>query len=119
MRVECSLEVSMQEPAAPVTKQDGVTDAERYLHRLGTRSFLSLWSYPGVYRNTGPAGGHGEEVCDLLVVFRNYIIIFSDKDCAFPDKGNLRVDWSRWYRRAILESANQVWGAERFRFFRG
>ena len=114
MRVECPLEVSMQEPAAPVTKQDGVTDAERYLGRLGTRSFLSLWSYPGVYRNTGPAGGHGKEVCDLLVVFRDDIIIFSDKDCAFPDKGDLWVDWGRWYRKAILESANQVWGAERF-----
>ena len=114
MRVECPLEVSTQEPAAPVTKQDGVTDAERYLGRLGTRSFLSLWSYPGVYRNTGPAGGHGKEVCDLLVVFRDDIIIFSDKDCAFPDKGDLWVDWGRWYRKAILESANQVWGAERF-----
>lgn len=82
----------METPTTPLTKQDGVTDAERYLHRLATRSFLSLWSYPGVYRNTGPAGGHGKEVCDLLVVFRNDIIIFSDKDCVFPDKGNLRVD---------------------------
>ena len=42
MRVECPLEVSMQEPAAPVTKQDGVTDAERYLGRLGALVPLAL-----------------------------------------------------------------------------
>jgi hypothetical protein len=94
----------------PVIKQEGVTDAERYLHRLGTRSFLSLWSYPGVFRNQGPTG---KEVCDLLVVFGDHVIIFSDKDCAFSG-GNLRVAWGRWFRSAIQESAKQVWGAERW-----
>ena len=104
----------MEKLAAPVIKQGGVTAAERYLHQLGARSFLSLWSYPGVYRDEGPACGHGKEVCDLLVVFRDQIVIFSDKDCAFPNKGDLLVDWGRWYRNAVLESAKQVWGAERW-----
>lgn len=99
-----------------VQRASGVTPAERYLSRLCERSFLSLWSYPAVYRNQGKPGlaGHGKEVADLLVVFGDHIIIFSDKDCAFPASGDLALDWSRWYRNAILEGTKQVWGAERW-----
>src|SRR4051812_34436003 len=102
--------------AYPNVRSDGVTTAERYLKRLCDRSFLSLWSYPGLYRDQGGGGGKGDgkELCDLLVVFENYIIIFSDKDCAFPDSGDLERDWCRWYRRAVEHSAKQVWGAERW-----
>lgn len=99
-----------------IERRDGVTSAERYLKRLAERSFLSLWSHAGVFRDQGRgiAGGDGKEVADLLVVFDRHIIIFSDKDCKFPDSGNLEVDWSRWFRRAVMESAKQVWGAERW-----
>lgn len=88
----------------------GVTESERYLKKLCTQSFLSLWSYSGVYNDKGP----GQEVCDLLIVFENHVIIFSDKDCEFPDTGNLDLDWKRWYRKAIEKSADQVYGAERW-----
>lgn len=91
-----------------IQKSDGVTPAERYLKRLCDRTFLSLWSYPGIYRD------RGKEVCDLLVVFENHIIIFSDKDCAFPNTGDIDLDWSRWFRNAIVKSAEQIWGAERW-----
>jgi hypothetical protein len=47
-------------------------------------------------------------------VFDNHIIIFSDKSCEFTNSGNLIVDWSRWYKKAILKSADQVFGAERW-----
>src|SRR5215211_3226287 len=89
------------------------THAERYLKRLCDRSFLSLWSYPSIYRDQGNPGkkGAGKEVCDLLVVFENHVIIFSDKDCEFPGSGDLDLDWSRWFRRAITASAKQLWGA--------
>ena len=102
--------------AAVLQRTDGITPAERYLKRLCDRSFLSLWSYPGVYRDQGHGGkgGDGKEVCDLLVVFQNHVIIFSDKDCAFPETGNLELDWSRWYKRAVQKSAEQIWGAERW-----
>ena len=96
--------------AKPITRADGVTDAERYLKRLCDRAFLTLWSYPGIYRDQDG----GKEVADLLVVFDDHIIIFSDKNCAFRDKGDLHVAWSRWYRKAIAESAEQVFGAERW-----
>src|SRR5260370_2304299 len=94
----------------------GVTPTERYLAKLCRRSFLSLWSYPAVYRNQGRCHGKGDgkEVCDLLVVFENHISIFSDKDCRFSGTNNLEAAWGRWYKNAILKSALQVWGAERW-----
>jgi hypothetical protein len=98
-----------------VNKASGVTASKRYLTRLGERTFLSLWTYPGVYKDQGKVGdGHGQEVADLLVVFRNHIIIFSDKDCAYPNTGNPRLDWCRWFRKSVMKSAEQVWGAERW-----
>jgi hypothetical protein len=109
-------DLSRQISRHAVVASEGVTASERYLGKLCKRSFLSLWSYPGVFRNQtwGKCKSNGKEVCDVLVVFENHIIIFSDKQCEFPDSGNLEVDWGRWYRRAISKSAEQVWGAERW-----
>jgi hypothetical protein len=93
----------------------GTTPAERYLQSLCERSFLTLWSYPCVFRDQKSSGrGDGKELCDLLVVFGDDILIFSDKSCAFPDTGNLQLDWSRWFRKAVIKSAEQIWGAERW-----
>jgi hypothetical protein len=50
------------------------------------------------------------EIADLLVVFESDVIIFSDKDCEFPDTDDPDLDWARWYRRAIVASARQLWG---------
>jgi hypothetical protein len=100
----------------PGCRPQGVTAAERYLKELCNRSFLSLWSHSSIFRDQGKTApsGDGKEVCDLLVIFQDDIIIFSDKDCAFPDTGRLELDWCRWFRKAILKSADQVWGAERW-----
>jgi hypothetical protein len=75
-----------------------------------------MWSYPGVFRDQSRPGGKGDgkEVCDLLVVFENHVIIFSDKDCRFGDGGDLEVEWARWFKKAAQSSAKQVWGAERW-----
>src|SRR5437588_869140 len=45
---------------------EGVTAAERRLAKLGKRSFLSVWSYPAVFRDQGRKNGKGDgkEVCD-------------------------------------------------------
>jgi hypothetical protein len=74
------------------------------------RSFLRLWSWPNVYRDETPS----REICDLLVVFGSQLVIFSDKECAFPNSGNAAIDWRRWFKKTILASAAQVWGAERW-----
>ena len=100
---------------APLQRGTGVTVTERYLSRLADRSFLTLWSYPAIYRDQGQKGaGHGKEVCDLLVVFENHILIFSDKDVIYGNSNDEDVNWARWYRKAIKESAVQVFGAERW-----
>lgn len=101
---------------APIQRRDGITTAERYLKQLSDHSFLSLWSYSGVYRDQfdSPTAKIGKEVTDLLVVFQNHIIIFSDKDCAYPTGDDEQVNWQRWFRRAVSNAVKQIWGAEKW-----
>jgi hypothetical protein len=99
-----------------ITRAQGATATEKYLQRLCERTFLSLWSYPSVFRQQGniPGKADGKEVCDLLVVFGEHVLLFSDKACAYPDSGIPELNWKRWFRRAVWNSAEQLWGAERW-----
>ncbi len=91
----------------------GITESERYLVRLAKKAFFSLWSFPNLYTDEGRRGkGNGKELCDLLVVFGNDIILFSDKACNFTHHDDINVAWSRWYKRAVEKSAKQLSGAE-------
>ena len=108
-------------PQTILDKAQGATGAERYLSRLCDRTFLSLWSYPNVFRDQGrtcaarpDAKGDGKELCDLLVVFDNHVIVFSDKNCTFSNNGDIQVDWGRWYKKAIQGAARQIAGAVRW-----
>ena len=108
-------------PQTIIEKSEGFTESEAYLSYLCENTFLSLWSYPNLFRDQGRTNssrlegkGDGKELCDLLVVFGDHVIIFSDKQCAFTDSKNIQVDWSRWYKRAVRAAANQIWGAERW-----
>lgn len=79
----------------------GITPSERYLAAVSERTFLKPWSYPNVYRNQGKVKeGDGKELCDLLVVFGNTIVVFSDKDVAFKTHGHLETNWARWARKS-------------------
>lgn len=98
----------------PISKAVGQTESERYLNDLCSRTFLSLWSYPGVYRDQIGTGKEGKEVCDLLVVCGRHVLIFSDKYCRFNEDVALELSWSRWFRKAVRKSADQVFGAERW-----
>lgn len=102
--------------SSPVHRPEGVNASERYLAKLCERSFLSLWSYSSLTRDQGRKNGQGDgkELCDLLVVFGDDIIIFQDKECLLADSKDLQISWSRWYRAAIQEGAKQIWGAERW-----
>ena len=97
-------------PEMVTMKSEGITDSEKKLVSLGYRSFLSLWSYPNPYKKQ-PGG---KELCDLLVVFEDHIIVFSDKDCIYGQSGDDRIDWRRWYKKAIQKSANQLLGAKKW-----
>jgi len=95
---------------------DGTTPSERALATIARKAFLSLWSYTNVFTDEGRHNGKGDgkELCDLLVVFGNSVLLFSDKDCAFPRHSDIKVAWARWYRSAIEKSARQLAGAEKF-----
>jgi hypothetical protein len=69
---------------------------------------LQLWTYPNLFKKPG------KELTDLLVVFRDDVLIFSDKSCSYPDTGDPTLDWQRWFRRAIAESAHQIHLAEQW-----
>lgn len=85
----------------------GATASEQLLAEMADHTFLDLWSWPNVF------GEPGKELCDLLVVCGDDVLIFSDKDIKWPD-GELPVAWKRWYRRAIGKSADQIRGAARW-----
>ena len=76
------------------------------MHTLGKRAFLDLWKYMNPYR------GPGKELCDMLVVFDNHVLIFSIKDIAFNMEASLDTAWARWYKKAIDASAKQIFRAE-------
>lgn len=90
----------------PITRGKGATPSERHLARLAERSFLSLWSYPNLYWDVS------KELCDLLVICGDDVLIFSDKTITWPDCDTF-LAWSRWYKKAIHESARQIRGALR------
>lgn len=98
----------------PIPRSEGTTPSERFLARLADKTFLNLWSYPNPFRDQRVSGGaDGKELCDLLVVCDPYVLIFSEKQIAWPDRP-IDVAWPRWYRKAIDASVSQLRGAERW-----
>lgn len=98
-----------------IIKSQPVTGSERILTKLCEKSFLSLWSFPNVYTDDGLAKGQGRELCDLLVVFNEHVLIFSDKgEVQFSSGKDLSVAWPRWVKRAFFKSAYQTYQAEKW-----
>ncbi len=91
-----------------MTETAGVNETEQFVYSLCRNSFLSLWSY------ANPRGKAGKELCDILVVCEPDVIIFSVKEVAFSQKGDIAVNQKRWSKRAIDESVKQIYGAERW-----
>jgi hypothetical protein len=89
-------------------RSEGLTTSEKVLAELCDKSFLKLWTYPNLFKKPT------KELTDLLVVFENDVIIFSDKSCGYPDTGDVDLDWSRWYRKSIADSIHQIAQAERW-----
>ena len=98
-----------------IVRGEGITDSERYLAKLADKSFLNLWCYPNVFIDKKSGGkGDGKELCDLLVVCGDHVLIFSDKTAAWPGGDDVGLAWRRWYKRAIQKSVDQIRGAERW-----
>lgn len=90
--------------------RDGLTPTERLLKQLGERSFLRFWSH------ANPHITPQQELCDLLVICGDTVVIFSDKSCDYQFGCNRSVAWHRWFRNAIAKSARQLDGATRHLF---
>ncbi|HEG1873650.1 TPA: hypothetical protein SCR74_004635, partial [Citrobacter freundii] len=98
-----------------IKKGQGINKTEKRLIELANNAFIGLWSYPNVYSDEGYSKNKsGKEVCDLLVVFENNVIIFSDKDIKFHEGIDVSIAWKRWFKRSVTESATQLYGAEKF-----
>jgi hypothetical protein len=85
----------------PIKKTLGLTPTEQHLAKLADHTFLDLWSWPNVFKKAG------KELCDLLVICGDDVLMFSDKHIAWPDAPS-ELAWKRWYSRAIGESAKQI-----------
>lgn len=94
----------------PINKSEGVTPTERLLAELCERSFLKLWSYPNPFKEDG------NELCDLLAVFENRILIFFDRESRqFDDSSRDHdISWDRWRRKVIDAQVRTAHGAERY-----
>jgi hypothetical protein len=79
---------------------------EEFVNELAYNSFLKFWCYPGPkYEN-----GDNKEICDLLIIFDDTVIIFSVKNYEF--KGN----YTRYFNNTIKKALNQIHGAYRILF---
>ena len=96
------------------------TPTEKILANWGERVFLPLWSYPSP-QHPEKRGKGTNETCDLLALVGDEVVVFSDK-CPKPlelprvigSDGSMRaVPLNRWMKRAVFDSAKQLWGAEK------
>lgn len=97
-----------------ISDAEGVNDSERLLMTLCRKSFLSLWAHANLHTDQDMRDGKGsaKEFADVMVVFGDDIVIFSDKHITYQSDANTAVAWRRWYKRAVTNSAKQLYGAK-------
>jgi hypothetical protein len=107
-----SNEGSGEQAAEAIHRSRGSTASERLLADLGEQAFLNLWSYPNLFYDKKQNNkGDGKELCDLLVVCGDDVIIFSDKHIKYQSEKPVQLAWPRFYRKAIEEAVVQINGA--------
>lgn len=74
---------------------------ENLVNQLAFDTYLDYWCYP----NPKFENGNKKEICDLLIVFNNFCIIFSVKNYEF--KGNHK----RYFNNTIEKAVKQISGA--------
>ncbi len=78
-------------------------EGEDFVHQLSFNSFLKYWCYP----NPLDINGDKKEICDLLIAFRNSLLIISVKN------HNYDGDYEKYKRKVIEKSSSQLNGAYR------
>ena len=76
---------------------------EDFVNEIAFNSFIEHWCYP----SPKDENGDKEEICDLLILFGDKLIIISVKNYEFKDF------YSRYFRRTIDKAVKQIYGAER------
>jgi len=95
--------------APAISGTAAICEREEFVYFLCCQSFLSLWSY------ANPQGKDGNELCDVLVVCEPDIIIFSVKEVAVSEAGDVAFDQQKeWTLRAVERSVNQICSADRW-----
>ena len=76
---------------------------EDFVNQIAYNSFVKYWCYPS------PKDEHGDkkEICDLLVIFGDSVIIISVKNYEFKD------NYVRYFRSTLDKAVKQIYGAER------
>lgn len=77
--------------------------AEEYLLALATKTFLTDWCYPS------PKLANGKELCDLLIVFDDTVIIWQVKDLKLDEHG-------KYSASEVEKNFRQLAGARRMMF---
>lgn len=83
--------------------QDKGLLGEEFVNELAYSSFLKFWCYPGPIDERGDK----KEIADLLILFKNTLLILSVKNYEF--KGL----YDRYFRRTLDKAISQIYGAER------
>lgn len=93
-----------------ISKSEGVTPTEQLLAKLCDQTFLKLWSFPN------PCQKDGKELCDLIVVFENEVLIFFDRENRRFDANptDVNLAWKRWRKEVIDKQVATAHGAERY-----
>lgn len=76
---------------------------EDFVNGIAFNSFIEHWCYP----SPKDENGDKKEICDLLIIFGENLIIISVKNYEFKDL------YSRYFRRTIEKAVKQIYGAER------
>lgn len=71
-----------------------MTPSEKYVSKLCEKSFLPFWSFPS------PLGKKRKELCDVLVVCGNDIIIISIKDIKVSEHPDETIQYERWQKKS-------------------
>jgi hypothetical protein len=68
--------------------------------------------YPNLFYDKKQGGkGDGKELCDMLVVCGDDVVIFSDKHIKYQNDKPVEIAWPRFYRKAIEAAVVQINGA--------
>ncbi|WMJ74154.1 hypothetical protein RCC89_13405 [Cytophagaceae bacterium ABcell3] len=85
-----------------------MTPSEKFVSDLCLKSFLPFWSFQS------PLGKKTKELCDILVLCNDIIIIISVKDISPSTNSEESINYERWVKKAIYDSSEQICGAERY-----